>query len=392
MEHDSIIISLCRIGLGNGGAAFSKQVERLRDSLTKSGKTELATRLNELLDKTARDIEMRPSKLTLSKAAKQFERLTPTVSAPADRETGTSLAEIIFPEQPELAYPILNTATAAAVESIVDEWVHSDRLAAMGEHPPFTCLLYGMPGTGKTSIAKTIAARMNLPLVVARLDGLISSFLGTTARNIGTLFQFANRYNTILLLDEFDAIAKLRNDPQEVGEIKRVVNALIQNLDARQNRGMTIAITNHEDLLDPAIWRRFQVRIKVPAPDTSIRDQIARLYFNSPDLSDTYFRFIAWITEGMTGADMETMARSVKRYKAINPSKSALDAFKAFATTHAGGTESTLNALSTLDDESLVTKLTHDSRTQFTQLELAEIFNCNQATISRWKNKEKLNS
>ena len=81
-----------------------------------------------------------------------------------------------------------------------------------------------------------------------KLDGLVSSFLGTTARNIGNLFAFANRHRCILLLDEFDAIAKVRDDPQEVGEIKRVVNALLQNLDTRRDVGFTIGITNHPKL------------------------------------------------------------------------------------------------------------------------------------------------
>src|SRR5207247_10685382 len=104
--------------------------------------------------------------------------------------------------------------------------------------------------TGKTRLARWMAAQLELPILLARMDGLVSSFLGTTARNIGNLFGFANRYRCLLLLDEFDALAKLRDDPQEVGEIKRVVNALLQNLDARSDLGLTIGITNHPKLLD----------------------------------------------------------------------------------------------------------------------------------------------
>lgn len=115
-------------------------------------------------------------------------------------------------------------------------------------YPASSCLIYGLPGTGKTHLGKWIAKQIGLPVVLARLEGLMSSFLGTTAKNIGNLFSFANRYNCVLLLDEFDAIAKLRNDPQEVGEVKRVVNTLLQCLDSRKDQGFTIGINQSTNL------------------------------------------------------------------------------------------------------------------------------------------------
>ena len=102
----------------------------------------------------------------------------------------------------------------------------------------------------------------------------MSSFLGTTARNIGALFDFANRYRCVLFLDEFDAVAKARDDVQEIGEIKRVVNTLLQSLDARNGSGITIAATNHEHLLDAAVWRRFDTRIELPKPEPEAREHL----------------------------------------------------------------------------------------------------------------------
>lgn len=122
---------------------------------------------------------------------------------------------------------------------------------------PNSLLLYGEPGTGKTAIAHLISKELNMPLVTVKLDGLISSLLGNTAKNLRKVFDYASTKPCILFLDEFDAIAKLRSDSTELGELKRIVNSLLQNIDSFSKSGILIAATNHEKLLDPAIWRRF---------------------------------------------------------------------------------------------------------------------------------------
>ena len=109
-------------------------------------------------------------------------------------------------------------------------------------------LMYGPPGTGKSRLARHIAGELGLELYVARLDGLISSFLGSTSKNIRALFDFAAKTPCVLFLDEFDAIAKLRGDTQELGELKRVVNSFIQNLDSLGPQSIVLAATNHEEL------------------------------------------------------------------------------------------------------------------------------------------------
>ena len=116
-------------------------------------------------------------------------------------------------------------------------------------------------GNGKESPRALHRAGVGPGLYVARLDGLISSFLGSTSKNIRALFDFAAKTPCVLFLDEFDAIAKLRGDSQELGELKRVVNSFIQNLDTLGNQSIVIAATNHQELLDSAIWRRFSYRL-----------------------------------------------------------------------------------------------------------------------------------
>src|SRR5262249_18998967 len=155
-------------------------------------------------------------------------------------------------------------------------------------------LIFGAPGVGKTRLARYVARRLRLPCVEARLDGLISSFLGTTARNIGGLFDFANRYRCVLFLDEFDAIAKARDDAQEVGEIKRVVNTLLQCMDRRNGRGFTIAATNHDHLLDAAVWRRFEARIHISLPDAETRSRLLDQFVRPLRLQPTERKLLVW--------------------------------------------------------------------------------------------------
>ena len=120
-----------------------------------------------------------------------------------------------------------------------------------------------MPGVGKTTIAKYISLKTGLPLVIARLDAVISSLLGNTSKNIRRIFEYADSKPCILFLDEFDAIAKARDDQHEMGELKRVINSLLQNIDMFTQNNILIAATNHPELLDKAIWRRFNNIIEV---------------------------------------------------------------------------------------------------------------------------------
>src|SRR5215207_5227651 len=249
MDHFPIIQALCRSALALPSPPIRKQVERLRDALTAAGESASAGALTKLLTAADRTVELAPSRIARSRAQMPGEVLLRNTQPPVDRETAAPLAEIVFPPETRPEPPLFNPTVTAAIAPIMEEWRSPEALADVGVQPARTCLIYGAPGTGKTRLALWIAGQLDLPVVVARIDGLVSSFLGTTARNIGSLFTFANRYRCLLLLDEFDALAKMRDDPHEVGEIKRVVNALLQNLDSRQDLGVTLGITNHPGLL-----------------------------------------------------------------------------------------------------------------------------------------------
>ncbi len=391
MDHFAIVLGLCRSALQTENPAISGHVERLLKALEKEGCSDQSAALRKVLKTGAAATEIAPSRVILSRASLVGETLTPSVPAPVDKETGAPLASIFHPDHIKTPHPIFNNELSAGVSALLEEWQHVDELRKAGVRPALTTMLFGAPGTGKTMLAHHIAAELGLPLIVARLDGLISSFLGTTARNISNLFSFANRYKCVLLLDEFDAVAKLRDDPHELGEIKRVVNTLLQCIDGRSNIGFTIAITNHEFLLDPAVWRRFDIRIEVPKPDIHTRSKIIRRHLGEFVQEDANINFLSWITDEGSGSDIEKLSDFIKRQKAIRKSDfDFLNTVKSHIQLSASEDESKNRLLVTGDYERLALALANDRDAPFNQEQLATLFGCTQSTISRWLKKDKL--
>lgn len=385
MDHFPIIQALCRAALATPSAAVRKQVERLREALMHDGSTKEASALAAILSSSDRTEDMAPSRLVRSKAQVAGESLTKNTPMPVDRETSTPLAQVIFPTDIADSAPLFDDRVSAAVRGLLDEWSHIEELEALHVSPAKSCLIYGLPGTGKTRLALWMAKQLGLPLVVARLDSLVSSFLGTSARNIGTLFGFANRYRCLLLLDEFDALAKLRDDPQEVGEIKRIVNTLLQNLDTRQEIGFTVGITNHPQLLDSAVWRRFEAQLEIPVPSLPLRMEMARTFMVPVNVPDSHLKLLAWFTEGATGAELETLSRAYKKLQAVRGSKQTdvLEVFRQFATMSSGRLTKDRRGLLFGDENELIEALHHSKEPSFSLTELGELVGKDKSTLSR---------
>jgi len=385
MEHFSIIQALCRAAIAEASPATRKQIERLRDAIAKDGDPKQSAALSSILTTADRTKELSPSRIERSKSIVAGEVLTRNTPLPVDRETSAALADIFFPSDIQASPPLFNSRVSQAIRTIIEEWANFDVLSEIDIRPSKTCLIYGAPGTGKTRLALWIAQQLDLPVVLVKLDGLVSSFLGTTARNIGNLFAFANRHRCILLLDEFDAIAKVRDDPQEVGEIKRVVNALLQNLDIRRDVGFTIGITNHPKLLDPAVWRRFEVQLEIPKPDFEMRKAIAANFMPPIEAPDVHLRLIAWFTEGSTGAEIESLVRTYKKATTVRAEdkRGLLDTLRQFATLNAARVQSERRALLFDDTSNLFRAMRDDPILGFSMADIGEIAGKDKSTVSR---------
>lgn len=387
----SIIQSLCRSALSGDRELVIHQVERLSEAYMASGDDKASSSLKSMLINANKRVDLKPSKVSVSSALKG-ETLLPSTPIPVDKETSSPILEVIFPSEINVEEPLFDVKIKEAVESVVVEWNNYGVLVEMNATPSRSCLIFGEPGTGKTHLAKWMAKEIKLPIVMAKLDSIVSSFLGTSARNIGNLFKFANRYNCILLLDEFDAIAKLRNDPQEVGEVKRIVNSLLQCLDERNSVGFTIGITNHEQLLDPAIWRRFDVQIDIPKPSNRVVQELLKIFLRPLQFSETELKFMSWCLNGSTGADIEKWTNWLKRMKIINGDKqeSLISLMKRYVLLNSGRISKNIKEVIDAPTDVLLELLT-GSDNDFKKKEVASLLNITPSSLSKQISKFKNN-
>lgn len=235
-----------------------------------------------------------------------------TTKVPVDSESRTMLADIILPNDNNIQV-ILSKSNEEQLNDFIHSYEHADELNNLGIGVPNSLLLYGPPGCGKSKAANYIAKKIGMPLVIARLDSLISSYLGTTAKNIRNLFEFAQRTPCVLFLDEFDAIAKARDDNNELGELKRVVNSLLQNIDNLNENSLFLCATNHEELLDSAVWRRFDYKINIELPDRKARNQLIQLFLKTKKMSDKELDEFAAVTKELSGSSIEEIITKALR-------------------------------------------------------------------------------
>lgn len=226
------------------------------------------------------------------------------IGPPANAERKTLLVDVRQPDR-HLDDILLDKKRRTVVERVLDEYRKSELLRVHGLRPSTRLLFCGPPGCGKTLCSEVISGELGIPLLYTRFDAIISSYLGETAANLRKVFDYASSGRWVVLFDEFDAIGKARDDAGDHGELKRVVNSFLQLLDSFSAPSIVIAATNHEQLLDPALWRRFDEVLLFPRPsDREIQELLEKKLRNFPH-HNLSLSTIAGTLKGMSHADVE---------------------------------------------------------------------------------------
>lgn len=248
MSRSDLVLNLVRAGASGDKNLFKTTVEALAADERAKQHHQLADRLVENLNASTAGSE--PTRMHDGGHGGLLFQI----------EAQRTLNSIVLSEQ------VRNTCL-----EVVEEQRRTDLLRSHGLEPRHRILLEGPPGNGKTTLAEAIAYELAVPLFVVRYEAVIGSFLGETSTRLRKLFEFVRTHPCVLFFDEFDTLGKERGDVHETGEIKRVVSSLLLQIDALPSYVVVVTATNHPELLDRAVWRRFEIRLVLPQPT---REQI----------------------------------------------------------------------------------------------------------------------
>lgn len=299
MARADLILDLIKNSYNGNKYQFKKVVEALIAEERSKQHIVLADRLQKELDSSLRsaDSDIQGRNFSAASAAPVVNNFLQEVSV------RKSFDDLILPD------PVKKIT-----EGFLEEQFRADLLRSYGLEPRNKIILVGEPGTGKTSYAEALAERLMIPLYMVRYDALIGSYLGETAMRLRQLFDFVSSRKCILFFDEFDTIGKERGDAHELGEIKRVVSSLLLMTDSLPSYTIVIGASNHSELLDRAVWRRFQIRVELPMPDANDISQWLAMFERKNHFSfKVNLHELAKSLEGRNFGDIEIFAESVLR-------------------------------------------------------------------------------
>lgn len=241
----------------------------------------------------------------------------PQQSMPVDGETRLSLFRR-YEDQVEQLEPLLSASLQQSFMQLIRERQQIQRLSELGLHPTRSAIFLGPPGVGKTLTARWLAAQLQVPLLVLDLTTVMSSLLGKTGANLRSALEFAKQTPSVLLLDEIDAIAKRRSDDSDVGELKRLVAVMLQEVDDWPASGLLLAATNHPELIDPALWRRFDLVLEFKLPETKqIKQSIERFAGDESLLIGRWLDVLSYAFQGASFSDIERTLQRFRRTLAL---------------------------------------------------------------------------
>ena len=306
MARSDLLISLVRAGAVGDRATLKSTTEALVADERAKNHHSVADRLERALA----TVNVTPPALTSSSSQSGSGKDTIL-----ELEPRTTLSQLMLP------LPVVQSG-----RQLIEEHIRADVLRAHGYEPRHRVLLSGPPGNGKTSFAESIAEGLGLPFFVVRYDALIGSYLGETNARLRKLFDYVRTRPCVLFFDEFDSIGKERGDTHETGEIKRVVSFLLMQLDQLPSYVVVIAATNHAELLDRAVWRRFQMRLSFPAPDRQrIEGFLDNIISQWPDVPKATSKTIGGKLGSVSFAEAIDFCQNVRRKQILGLGELSID-------------------------------------------------------------------
>lgn len=257
----------------------------------------------------------------LSPAASPLRRASaPTASAQVPTDSDSRMALLrAYDDGAGAITPILSETLQSHVDSILRERQKIAALANHGLRPTRSAILVGPPGVGKTLTARWIASQLKRPLWVLDLSTVMSSLLGRTGGNVRAALDYVKEHEGVLLLDEIDALAKHRNDDTDIGELKRLVAVLLQEIDNWPDASLLLAATNHPELIDRALWRRFDAVLDFGLPsDAAVAEAIDRFLGTDKSSFAPYVGSLAALYRGMSLSDIERALGALRRAKVLH--------------------------------------------------------------------------
>ena len=240
--------------------------------------------------------------------------IEPGAFAPSTAEHSEEQLALVRLDPGDAKKPVLAGKLGASVLQLLTERRESGKLRKLGLEPVRSAIFVGPPGVGKTMTAKWIATELDLPLLVLDLAAIMSSLLGKTGTNLRAVLNHAKSIPCVLLLDEIDAVAKRRGDLSDVGELKRLVTVILQEMDAWPSTGLLLAATNHPELIDPALWRRFDLTLEFPRPERRvIAETIEHLLADHRQQFSLWLPTLAILLEGKSFSDIDRTIRQFRK-------------------------------------------------------------------------------